>query len=184
MSGTFDFIAALDGVYRTCFSNPHSSDAYATAKIRAGDAPDLIQLAKTEHLTPLEVGHPACARVLHPGFSPLLQLARYCLYNHTHALYGILPDLFLQERIKDLHESMNAVRDLQDQIREQDEAQATMTRSTRAWLLYFTLFEAMVLVGVTAWQNLVRALAHCVKPSHAGADLMRACMHVCVPHEH
>lgn len=75
---------------------------------------------------------------------------------------------------------MNAVRDLQDQIREQDEAQSKMTRSTRcanrirthapvvslmsvagpnsrsgsSWLLYFTLIEAVVLFGVTAWQNL------------------------------
>merc|ERR1712086_1248001 len=89
-----------------------SSDAYATAKIRAGDAPDLIQLAKTEHLTPLE------------------------------------------ERIKDLHESMNAVRDLQDQIREQDEVHHKMTRSTRSRLLWFTVAEAVVLVAVSLWQIL------------------------------
>ena len=49
---------------------------------------------------------------------------------------------------------MNAVRDLQDEIREQDEAQAKMTLSTRTWLLYLTFIEAAVLVGVTAWQNL------------------------------
>ena len=29
-----------------------------------------------------------------------------------------------------------------------------MTHSTRKWLLYFTVIEAIVLVGVTAWQNL------------------------------
>ena len=46
------------------------------------------------------------------------------------------------------------MRDLQDQMREQDEAQAKMTQSTRTWLLYFTLIEATVLVGVTVWQNL------------------------------
>ena len=49
---------------------------------------------------------------------------------------------------------MNAVRDLQDQMREQDEAQSKMTRSTRSWLLYFTLIEAVVLVAMTTWQNL------------------------------
>ena len=53
-----------------------------------------------------------------------------------------------------LHESMNSVRDLQDQIREQDEVQSKMTRSTRSWLLYLTLVEAGVLFGVTVWQNL------------------------------
>ena len=49
---------------------------------------------------------------------------------------------------------MNSVRDLQDQIREQDEVQSKMTRSTRSWLLYLTLVEAGVLFGVTVWQNL------------------------------
>ena len=29
-----------------------------------------------------------------------------------------------------------------------------MTRSTRSWLLYFTLIEAVILVGMTTWQNL------------------------------
>jgi hypothetical protein len=46
------------------------------------------------------------------------------------------------------------VRDLQDQIREQDAAQSKMTQSTRSWLLYLTLIEAAVLLGVTVWQNL------------------------------
>ena len=49
---------------------------------------------------------------------------------------------------------MNAVRDLQDQMREQDELQSKMTQSTRSWLLYLTLIEAAVLFGVTLWQNL------------------------------
>ena len=78
----------------------------------AGDPPDLIQLAKTEHLSPIE------------------------------------------ERIKNLHESMNAVRDLQDQMREQDERHHQMTRSTRARLVWFTLLEAFVLVAVSLWQIL------------------------------
>ena len=34
----------------------------------------------------------------------------------------------IEERIKDLHESMNAVRDMQDQMREQDERHHQMTR--------------------------------------------------------
>jgi hypothetical protein len=29
-----------------------------------------------------------------------------------------------------------------------------MTQSTRSWLLYLTLIEAAVLLGVTVWQNL------------------------------
>ena len=112
--GSFDYYATAEGAYMICFSNGKASQAPAqvTAKITVGDPPDLIQLAKTEHLSPIE------------------------------------------ERIKNLHESMNAVRDLQDQMREQDEQQSKMTRSTRSWLLYFTLIEAIVLVGVTAWQNL------------------------------
>ena len=81
-------------------------------KITVGEPSDLIKLAKTEHLTPIE------------------------------------------ERIKALHESMNAVRDLQDQMREQDEAQSRMTLSTRSWLLYLTVVEACVLAGVSAWQIL------------------------------
>jgi hypothetical protein len=82
------------------------------AKISVGEAPDLIKLAKTEHLTPIE------------------------------------------ERIKDLHESMNAVRDMQDQMREQDEVHHKMTRSTRSRLLWFTVAEAVVLVAVSLWQIL------------------------------
>ena len=56
--------------------------------------------------------------------------------------------------LSQLHESMNMVRDLQDQIRTQDEAQAKMTSSTRTWLLYFTLLEMAIVFGVTVWQNL------------------------------
>ena len=118
--GSFDYYATVEGTYVVCFSRAaHESEAHhgsavlqVSAKIRVGDPPDLIQLAKTEHLSPIE------------------------------------------ERIKSLHEAMNSVRDLQDQMREQDEAQSKMTRSTRSWLIYFTLIEAMVLVGVTVWQNL------------------------------
>lgn len=113
-SGTFDYYATVEGKYVICFSLSAGTEAEVrvSAKIQVGDPPDLIQLAKTEHLSPIE------------------------------------------ERIKNLHESMNAVRDLQDQMREQDEAQAKMTGSTRRWLLYFTLIEATILVGVTVWQNL------------------------------
>jgi len=111
--GSFDYYATMEGMYTICFANEQpDAAARVTAKITVGDPPDLIQLAKTEHLSPIE------------------------------------------ERIKSLHESMNAVRDLQDQMREQDEAQAKMTRSTRSWLLYFTLLEALILIGVTSWQNL------------------------------
>ena len=60
----------------------------------------------------------------------------------------------IEERIKDLHESMNAVRDMQDQMREQDERHHQMTRSTRARLVWFTLLEAFVLVAVSLWQIL------------------------------
>ena len=110
--GSFDYYATMEGMYTICFANEQpGAAARVTAKITVGDPPDLIQLAKTEHLSPIE------------------------------------------ERIKSLHESMNAVRDLQDQMREQDEAQSKMTRSTRSWLLYFTLLEALILIGVTAWQK-------------------------------
>ena len=79
-------------MYVACFANGQEGDTpvHVSAKLTVGDPPDLIQLAKTEHLSPIE------------------------------------------ERIKNLHESMNAVRDLQDQMREQDEAQSKMTRSTRS----------------------------------------------------
>ena len=102
------------GIYAVCFSNTHSTEAAkaVTAKISVGEPPDLIKLAKTEHLTPIE------------------------------------------QRIKSLHESMNAVRDMQDQMREQDEAHHKMTRSTRSRLLWFTLAEAVVLVAVSGWQIL------------------------------
>ena len=115
-SGSFDYYATAEGKYVFCFEHGKEADPpttlQVTAKIRVGDPPDLIQLAKSEHLSPVE------------------------------------------ERIKNLHESMNAVRDLQDQMREQDEAQSKMTMSTRRWLLYFTAIEATILLSVTIWQNL------------------------------
>ena len=49
---------------------------------------------------------------------------------------------------------MNQLRDLQDQMRAQDEQQYKLTRSTRSWLLYFTVIEAVVLVGTSFWQIL------------------------------
>ena len=114
MQGSFAFYATAEGIYAVCFSNTHSTEAAkaVTAKISVGEPPDLIKLAKTEHLTPIE------------------------------------------QRIKSLHESMNAVRDMQDQMREQDEAHHKMTRSTRSRLLWFTLAEAIVLVSVSLWQIL------------------------------
>ena len=89
--GSFDYYATVEGKYVICFASGAGAEGetVVSAKITVGDPPDLVQLAKTEHLSPIE------------------------------------------ERIKNLHESMNAVRDLQDQMREQDEAQAKMTRSTR-----------------------------------------------------
>ena len=112
--GSFDYYATVEGKYVICFANAAVATEAVNVKasFTVGDPPDLVQLAKTEHLSPIE------------------------------------------ERIKNLHESMNAVRDLQDQMREQDEAQSKMTKSTRTWLLYFTMIEAMVLVGMTVWQNL------------------------------
>ena len=82
-----------------------------SAKFTVGEPPDLIKLAKTEHLTPLE------------------------------------------ERIRSLHESMNAVRDLQDQMREQDERHHQMTRSTRARLVWFTLLEAFAYDPLVDWTD-------------------------------
>lgn len=110
--GSFDYYATVEGVYQFCFKNPMGPTKEVVSKIHVGEPPDLIQLAKTEHLTPIE------------------------------------------ERIKNLHESMNAVRDLQDQLAAQDELHHKMTRSTRSWLLYFTVLEAIVLVAVSLWQIL------------------------------
>lgn len=114
MQGSFAFYATAEGIYAVCFSNSHSAEAdkQVSAKISVGEPPDLIKLAKTEHLTPIE------------------------------------------QRIKSLHESMNAVRDMQDQMREQDESHHKMTRSTRSRLLWFTLAEAVLLVAVSSWQIL------------------------------
>ena len=39
----------------------------------------------------------------------------------------------IEERIKRLHDSMITVRDLQDQMRKQDETTHRVTRSTRSW---------------------------------------------------
>lgn len=112
-SGSFDYYATASGTYSVCFSNAgESASREVHAKIEIGDPPDLIQLAKTEHLSPIE------------------------------------------ERIKSLHESMIKVRDLQDQIKAQDEKQQKMTLSTRSWLLYLTVIEAAVLVATSAWQIL------------------------------
>ncbi|KOO23300.1 cargo transport protein [Chrysochromulina tobinii] len=111
-SGFFDFTASVEGEYFICFTNGRTNREDVTLKITVNEPPDLIKLAKTEHLSPIE------------------------------------------ERIKNLHEAMNMVRDVQDEIREHDAAQLKMTHSTRTWLLYFTLIEAAVLVGVTVWQNL------------------------------
>ena len=52
--GSFDYYATVEGVYVVCFSNDRKETAEVTAKISVGDPPDLIQLAKTEHLTPIE----------------------------------------------------------------------------------------------------------------------------------
>lgn len=52
--GAFDYYATIEGVYRLCFTNQRKASAEVTAKIEVGDPPDLIQLAKTEHLTPIE----------------------------------------------------------------------------------------------------------------------------------
>lgn len=113
LQGSFAFYATAEGAYSVCFKNTDGvAPRDVSAKFTVGEPPDLIKLAKTEHLTPLE------------------------------------------ERIRSLHESMNAVRDLQDQMREQDERHHQMTRSTRARLVWFTLLEAFVLVAVSLWQIL------------------------------
>jgi hypothetical protein len=57
--GQFDYYATSEGTYAVCFeyateSADGASPLEVTAKINVGDPPDLIQLAKTEHLTPIE----------------------------------------------------------------------------------------------------------------------------------
>jgi len=118
MQGSFAFYASTEGTYTVCFSNErtekgtHEHDREVVAKLAVGEPPDMVALAKAEHLSPVE------------------------------------------ERIKNLHKAMIAVRDLQDQIREQDEQRHHVTQSTRSWLLYFTVIEAIVLVAVSLWQIL------------------------------
>ena len=56
-AGEFDYYATVAGSYSLCFSSETASGGPAvevSAKIHIGDPPDLIQLAKTEHLTPIE----------------------------------------------------------------------------------------------------------------------------------
>ena len=60
----------------------------------------------------------------------------------------------LEMRIKKLHESMRAVRDLQDGMREAQSVNHASSASTRSWLLWFTVLEACVLVAVSLWQIL------------------------------
>ncbi len=60
----------------------------------------------------------------------------------------------LEDRIKRLHFDLVSVRDLQDQMREADEQRFKVTSSTRRWLLWFTVLEALVLVAVSLWQIL------------------------------
>lgn len=115
--GSMAFYATVEGVYTICFSNKRTqsnlkAEKQVWAKISVGEPPDLVEIAKAEHLTPIE------------------------------------------ERIKRLHDSMITVRDLQDQMREQDEARHRVTRSTRSWLLWFSVLEAIVLVAVSLWQIL------------------------------
>jgi hypothetical protein len=53
--GSFDYYATAEGMYTICFHNAQSHAVDVTAKFKVGDEPpDLIQLAKTEHLTPIE----------------------------------------------------------------------------------------------------------------------------------
>lgn len=114
LRGSFAFSATSEGDYTFCFSNERAtlSSKDVAAKISVGDPPDLIQLATSEQLTPVEL------------------------------------------RIKKLHESMITVRDLQDQMKEQDEDHHKASRTTRSWLLWFTILEAVVLVAVSLWQIL------------------------------
>ena len=60
----------------------------------------------------------------------------------------------IEERIKRLHKGIKSVRELQDQIREQDTFRNRVTRSTRAWLLWFSVLEAIVLIAISLWQIL------------------------------
>ena len=114
--GSFAFHATEEGVHAICFANQKTmspqEDKHVWAKISVGEPPDLVEVARAEHLTPIE------------------------------------------ERIKRLHDSMITVRDLQDQMREQDETTHRVTRSTRSWLLWFSVLEACVLGAVSLWQIL------------------------------
>ena len=50
----FNYYATSEGIYKVCFLNRRPAPAEVTATIEVGEPPDLIQLAKTEHLTPIE----------------------------------------------------------------------------------------------------------------------------------
>ena len=53
-AGSFDYYATSEGIYNLCFTSSLPQAVEATAKVTVGDPPDLIELAKTEHLTPIE----------------------------------------------------------------------------------------------------------------------------------
>ena len=52
--GSFDYYGTEEGIYVVCFHNTQTYAVDVSAKIKVGEPPDLIQLAKTEHLTPIE----------------------------------------------------------------------------------------------------------------------------------
>ena len=191
-SGSFDYYATVEGVYSFCYSNRNGPHKTVIAKIAIGEPPDLIQvrLAATRGFVIRAAARRAACWV---GPSRSDARAR-CTLSPTCTLVTARPQLAktehltpIEERIKSLHESMNAVRDLQDQLRDQvrvrrvadgavsfaprldgnlpgvssscvvcaqDETHDKMSRSTKSWLLYFTLLEAVVLVAVSLWQIL------------------------------
>lgn len=53
-SGFFDFTASVEGEYFICFTNGRTNREDVTLKITVNEPPDLIKLAKTEHLSPIE----------------------------------------------------------------------------------------------------------------------------------
>ena len=155
-SGLFDFTASVEGEYFICFTNGRTNREDVTLKITVNEPPDLIKLAKTEHLSPIE------ERIKNVRLRDIRIHATTAHLSHLAPTNPSCTRALAHRSPTQLHEAMNMVRDVQDDIREHDAAQLKMTHSTRTWLLYFTLIEAAVLVGVTVWQNLCAA-----RPSRA-----------------
>ena len=146
-SGKFAFTASEEGAHRVCFTN-HATGGLrrVTFDFFSGvDAKDYADIAKKEHLLPIEV------RLCAPAPQRLAQCARH---PHSPPSLASSPAAPPQLEMRKLEDRIDGVHREMLYQREREEAHRNTSESTNARVLWYSIATISVVIVVSVLQGM------------------------------